>query len=171
MRFSQLDRIVGLIPGQSLTAVKCLSLSEEYLKDHFPRCPLMPGVIMVEAMFQASMWLLRVEDAFRHPVVALRGARNVRFRELVEPGDLLTIETKLIQCEASRAEFNATGTVRGLTAVSGRLTLERYFLHDRPNAPQAHEPYAISEFKRLFRNLVGPDLPLDPPLRQAVGLA
>jgi 3-hydroxyacyl-[acyl-carrier-protein] dehydratase len=171
MRFSQLDRITHLVDGQCLTAVKCLSLSEAYLQDHFPRCPLMPGVVMVEALFQASMWLFRATDQFRHPVVALRGARNVRFRELVEPGDPLTIETKLSKLEGDLAEFSATGTVHGQTAVSGRLTLEQYFVHDRLGSQAAHEPHLIGEFKRKFQLLVAPGLELSAPLRQVLGTA
>jgi 3-hydroxyacyl-[acyl-carrier-protein] dehydratase len=171
MRFSQIDRITELIDGQRLTAVKCLSLSEEYLQDHFPRCPLMPGVIMIEAMFQASMWLMRSTDLFLHPMVALRGARNIRFRELVEPGDPLTIETKLGKFDGDRAEFLASGSVHGQTAVSGRLTLEQYFIHDRLDPTAAYEPYMLSEFKRKFRLLVRPELELSLPVRQSLGMA
>ncbi len=171
MRFSQIDRITQLIDGQSLTAVKCLSLSEEYLQDHFPRCPLMPGVIMIEAMFQASMWLMRTTDHFQHPMVALRSARNIRFRELVEPGDPLTIETKLGKFDGDRAEFMASGSVHGQTAVSGRLTLEQYFIHDRLDPAAVYEPYMLSEFKRKFRLLVRPDLELSLSVRQSLGMA
>ncbi|MFM7737804.1 MAG: beta-hydroxyacyl-ACP dehydratase, partial [Planctomycetota bacterium] len=56
MRFAQIDRIVSLIPGDSVRAVKGLALSEEYLQDHFPRFPVMPGVLMLEAIFQASAY-------------------------------------------------------------------------------------------------------------------
>ena len=54
MRFTLLDRIVEVEPGKSITAVKAVSLSEEYLADHFPRFPVLPGVFMLEAMTQAS---------------------------------------------------------------------------------------------------------------------
>lgn len=171
MRFSQIDRITQLVDGQSLRAVKCLSLSEEYLQDHFPRCPLMPGVIMIEALFQASMWLMRTTDRFQHPMVALRGARNIRFRELVEPGDPLTIETKLTKLEGDVAEFSASGTVRDQTAVSGRLILEQYFVHDRLDAAAVHEPFMVAEFKRKFRLLVAPGVELSLPVRQSLGMA
>ena len=53
MRFTLIDRITELKPGVSITAVKGLTLAEEYLQDHFPRFPVMPGVLMLEAMFQA----------------------------------------------------------------------------------------------------------------------
>ena len=65
MRFSQIDRILEMQPGERLTAVKTLSLSEEYLKDHFPRFPVLPGVLMLEAAFQAAMYLVRYQEDFR----------------------------------------------------------------------------------------------------------
>ena len=59
MRFVLIDRIVEVRPGQSLVAVKNLSLAEEYLADHFPGFPVMPGVLMLEALTQAGAWLIR----------------------------------------------------------------------------------------------------------------
>jgi 3-hydroxyacyl-[acyl-carrier-protein] dehydratase len=169
MRFSQIDEIIELSDGQSLTAVKCLSLSEAYLQDHFPRCPLMPGVIMLEAMFQASMWLMRATDRFQHPMVALRGVRNIRFRELVEPGDALTIETKLNKLDGNRAEFAASGSVGAAVAVSGRLTLEQYFVNERLNPAAACDPFMVAEFKRKFKLLIRPGVELSEPVRQSLG--
>src|SRR5258707_1248686 len=71
MRFVLVDRITELHPGQSLVAVKNLSLAEEYLADHFPGFPVMPGVLMLEALTQAGAWLGRGMGAFAHSVVAL----------------------------------------------------------------------------------------------------
>ena len=59
MRFVLIDRILDVQPGQSLVAVKNLSLAEEYLADHFPGFPVMPGVLMLEALTQAGAWLIR----------------------------------------------------------------------------------------------------------------
>lgn len=170
MRFTQIDRINELIDGERLTAVKCLSLSEAYLKDHFPRCPLMPGVIMLESMFQASMWLMRATNRFQHAMVALRQARHIRFRELVEPGDSLTVETKLAKLDGNRGEFTCSGSVGEQTAVSGRLVLEQYHVGDRIHPSIVSETYMLSEFKRKFRLLIRPGLELSLPVREAVGI-
>ena len=59
MRFTFVDRVMELQPGVKITTVKCLSLAEEYLADHFPRFPVMPGVLMLEAMTEAQRWLIR----------------------------------------------------------------------------------------------------------------
>lgn len=170
MRFSQIDRITQLIDGESLTAVKCLSLAEAYLKDHFPRCPLMPGVVMLESMFQASMWLFRATDRFQVPMVAMRQARHVRFRELVEPGDALRIETKLSKLDGQRGEFTASGLVGEQIAVSGRLILEKYYLRDRLHSSIGPDEYMLSEFKRKFRLLIRPGLELSLPVRESLGM-
>src|ERR687888_105779 len=62
MRFNLVDRIVEVQPGRSLRAVKNLTLGEEYLADHFPAFPVMPGVLMLEALVEAGAWLLRLKD-------------------------------------------------------------------------------------------------------------
>jgi len=78
MRFSLIDRIVELQPGAKIEAVKNLSLAEEYLADHFPQFPVMPGVLMVEAMTQAAPWLVRRTEDFAHSMIVLSEAKNVQ---------------------------------------------------------------------------------------------
>lgn len=170
MRFAQIDRITEIVDGQSLTAVKSVAMSEEYLQDHFPRFPVMPGVIMLESLFQASMWLCRVLDRFAVPVVALRQARNVRYKDMVEPGDQLLITTTLNSHNERTAEFSASGTVGGRPAVSARLTLERYWAHEQLGPHVANEPYILQEFRRKFVLLLNPGIELPEEVRQVLGL-
>jgi 3-hydroxyacyl-[acyl-carrier-protein] dehydratase len=70
MRFTLLDRITDLEVGKRITASKSLSLAEEYLADHFPSAPVMPGVMMLEALVQASAWLVRVSEDFARALIA-----------------------------------------------------------------------------------------------------
>ena len=69
MRFVLTDRIVELKSGESLTALKNLSLAEEYLADHFPGFPVMPGVLMLESLTQAGAWLVREMEDFAHSII------------------------------------------------------------------------------------------------------
>jgi 3-hydroxyacyl-[acyl-carrier-protein] dehydratase len=131
VRFSLIDRIVEFQAGERVTATKCLSLSEEYLADHFPRFPVMPGVMMLEAMFQAGSWLVRLSEDFEHTIVVLREARNVKFADFVEPGEVLTVTVKLLKQDEETTTLKAEGSVDGKSAVSARLILERYNLADR----------------------------------------
>ena len=77
MQFSLIDRILELEEGSHIKAVKTLSMAEEYLKDHFPRFPCMPGVLMVESMFQAAAWLIRKSENFTNSMVVLKEIRNL----------------------------------------------------------------------------------------------
>ena len=63
MKYRQIDRITSIEPGKRLTAERTLRAEEEYLKDHFPRFPVMPGVMMLEALHQAAVWLVRCRTA------------------------------------------------------------------------------------------------------------
>jgi len=131
MRFTLVDRIVDLQPGRAITTVKCLSLAEEYLSDHFPRFPVMPGVLMLEAMTQAGAWLVRVSENFAHSVVVLKEARNVKYADFVVPGQVLTVQAEIVKSEARVTQLQARGTVGDKVAVSGRLVLERFNLAER----------------------------------------
>ena len=86
MRFRFIDRITQLEPGKHIEAVKHLSGDERYLDDHFPRFPVMPGVLMLETMYQAGLWLVRRTENFAHSVVLLNEARNVKFRRVPPTG-------------------------------------------------------------------------------------
>src|SRR5205807_4881928 len=95
MRFVLIDRILDLQPGRSLVAVKNLSLSEEYLADHFPGFPVMPGVLMVEALVQTGAWFMRQHEDFAYSMVLLKAARAVKFVNFVSPGRTLRVTAEL----------------------------------------------------------------------------
>src|SRR5271168_1212794 len=107
MRFTLLDRIIELEPGAKITAVKNLSLAEEYLADHFPGFPVMPGVLMLEAMTQASAWLVRASEDFAHSVVLLKEARNVKYANFVEPGQTLHVTAEIVEQDARETKLKA----------------------------------------------------------------
>src|SRR4051794_23001849 len=97
MRFNLIDRIVEVQPGRSLRAYKNLTLGEEYLADHFPTFPVMPGVLMLHTLVEAAAWLVRLTDDFRHSVVVLREARNVKYGTFMEPGRRLDVAVELAE--------------------------------------------------------------------------
>ena len=130
MRFTFVDRVLEIKPGVKITTVKCLSLGEEYLADHFPRFPVMPGVLMLEAMTEASAWLIRATEDFAHSMVTLKEARNIKFADFVQPGRVLSVTAEILQFDSREVQLKAQGTLEGRTAVSGRLVLERYNLAD-----------------------------------------
>ncbi len=126
MRFRMIDRIVELQPGVRITAEKRLSPDEDYLQDHFPQFPVMPGVLMLEAMFQTSMWLVRRSDDFAQAVVLLKEARNIKYADFVEPGEILRLTAEYVKRDHRTVTLKTTGHVNSSVAVSGRLILERF---------------------------------------------
>ncbi len=137
MRFHLVDRILEVQPGRSLRAVKNLTLGEEYLADHFPTFPVMPGVLMLQALVEAGAWLLRVTDDFRHSVIVLREARDVKYGTFMEPGRQMSITVELVEQTVARPRSRARARRTGRPTVSAKLTLARYNLRDRDPALQA----------------------------------
>ena len=155
MRFSLIDRITELRAGESIVAVKALSLAEEYLADHFPRFPVMPGVMMLESMFQACAWLVRRSEDFSHAIVVLREARNVKFSNFVEPGQVLVVKATIVKQDDTTTTLKVEATVDGKTAVSARLVLERYNLADRYPTRAASDAFATRRLRNNSRCWTG----------------
>lgn len=161
MRFSQLDQITELVPGERITAVRRLRAEEDYLKDHFPRFPVMPGVLMLEAMFQAASWLVRQSEGFVHSMVVLKEARNVKYADFVEPGETLVVSAEMVKEEPQTVTLKTQGMVGDTLAVSARLVVERFNLAERFASRADTDPYLRKEtWEQLDRLLkagpVGP---------------
>jgi 3-hydroxyacyl-[acyl-carrier-protein] dehydratase len=150
MRFTLLDQIVHLEPGARITATKSLSLAEEYLGDHFPLFPVMPGVLMLEAMTQAGAWLIRAGEDFAHSIVTLKEARNVKFSNFVAPGQTLTVTAEVIGQDDRQTRLKAQGVVGGEIQLSGRLVLERYNLADVGSGSATADNQIKQNLKNLF---------------------
>ncbi len=155
MRFNLVDRIVEVQPGKSLRAVKNLTRGEEYLADHFPEFPVMPGVLMLQALAEAGAWLLRLTDDYRHSVIVLREARNVKYGTFVEPGHQLMITVELVEQDEGAAVFKGKGEVEGNTAVSAKLTLGRQNLADRHPDLRATDEQIVRHLRRQCQLLRG----------------
>ena len=131
MRFSLIDRIVELEPCVHITAVKSLTMTEEYLADHFPHFPVMPGVLMLEALTQAGAWLVRVSEDFAHSIVVLKQANNVKYAQFIEPGQTLAVTAVVLKFDDKEVKLKAYGTVGGRIILNARLTLACYNLADK----------------------------------------
>ncbi|QDT67134.1 3-hydroxyacyl-[acyl-carrier-protein] dehydratase FabZ [Planctomycetes bacterium MalM25] len=130
MRFWLLDKFEDVAPGERLVASKQVSYSEEYLQDHFPEFPVLPGVFILEAAVQASAWLLRITEDYAHSVIELKEAKNIKYPGFVKPGSQLRITTELMKRDDREASFKVTGAVGDNPSLTGRLVLQRYNLAD-----------------------------------------
>src|SRR5574337_225158 len=98
--------------------MKIVSLSEEYLADHFPGYPVLPGVMMLECLVQAGAWLMRSTEDFRYSMVLLKQAKALRYNNFVRPGQTLTVMVSLHERGEREYVLKGTGTVAGSSAVS-----------------------------------------------------
>lgn len=130
MKFILIDRISELESGKRIVAHKALSLAEEYLGDHFPAFPVLPGVLQLEAMVQASAWVVREALDFAPSLVLLKEARNITYKSFLAPGQLLAIESSCKELTAEHSVFSASGSVDGKEIVKGKLTLRHLNLAD-----------------------------------------
>ena len=135
MRFHLIDRIVACEPGKSLKAEKYLALGEEYLADHFPRFPIMPGVLMLQAAVEAASWLWRATTDFQHPVIVLREVKNVKYGTFMQPGRRMDVLVDLVKQESDTATFKGRGADEsGQGTLNAQFTLRGYGLADRSAA-------------------------------------
>lgn len=160
MRFNLVDRIIEVEPGRLIRVAKNLTLGEEYLADHFPTFPVMPGVLMLQTVVEAGAWLLRISDDFRYSMVVLREAKNVKYGHFMEPGKTLEVTVELVEQDGDRATFKGKGQSEGVTTVSaGRVTLGRYNLKDRNPALDQTDLRIIGHLRDQHRLLRGDLLP------------
>ncbi|HJZ55635.1 MAG TPA: hydroxymyristoyl-ACP dehydratase [Gemmataceae bacterium] len=156
MRFHLIDRIETWEPGKSLRAVKFLALGEEYLADHFPRFPVMPGVLMLQATVEAAAWLWRITSEFAHPVIVLREVKNVKYGTFMQPGRRMDVGVELVRLEGERATFKGKGTDdAGQQTISAHFTLHGYGLADRGPAGAAADEQLRSHWKARWALLSG----------------
>jgi len=110
---------------------------------------------MLEAMTQASAWLVRASEGFAHSMVVLRQAGNVKYGRFVEPGHTLCVTAEILSQTDNLTKLKAQGVVDGQTSVSARLVLERYNLADSSPA-RAHADEAVRHLMRAQFALLYP---------------
>lgn len=153
MKFVLIDKIVSLEIGRRLSAVKNVSLAEEYLGDHFPAFPVLPGVLLLEGLVESAGWLVRTKEDFAHSMVLLEMARNVKYKSFLAPGSqvVYTVEAKTIEERVS--SFAGSGTVDGATILEARFGLRHFNLAERNPAWAPVDAQIKEEMKNRYRLL------------------
>ncbi|MBB1073555.1 3-hydroxyacyl-ACP dehydratase FabZ [Rhodoferax sp. 4810] len=123
--FLLVDRVLEIDKGKSIRALKNVTINEPFFTGHFPHRPVMPGVLMLEALAQAAA-LLAFDALDTSPtddmVYYFAGIDNARFKQPVEPGDQLILHVELLRMKAGIFKFKARADVDGNIAVEAELT-------------------------------------------------
>lgn len=152
MKFLLIDRVLELELGKRIVALKNLSLAEEYLQDHFPRFPVLPGVLMIEAMIQAAAWLQRTTSDFAQSMVVLDEVRNVKYGSFFRPGTTMRVTVDLMkQDDGGLWKFKGSGVGddNGVN-VQGRFTLKAFNLADSKAAMAETDQAVIGAMRQRW---------------------
>jgi 3-hydroxyacyl-[acyl-carrier-protein] dehydratase len=121
--FLLIDRVVEFEPTKRLVAIKNVTINEPFFQGHFPGYPIMPGVLVVEAMAQAGGIIMMAEMSDRHEkLVVFTGIEKAKFRRPVTPGDQLRIEVEVLSFRTRYGRIQAVATVDGKKACEATLT-------------------------------------------------
>jgi len=119
--FLLVDRIIELVPGKKAVGIKNVSINEPYFKGHFPGRPVMPGVLMLEAMAQVGACALLCDDKYKNRIAYLAGVDRIRFRHQVVPGDTLEITTELVNIRGNMGKGSSSVAVNNETVCGGEF--------------------------------------------------
>ena len=153
MRFILIDKVVSLETGRQIKAAKSVSLAEEYLADHFPTFPVLPGVLLLQGLIESASWLVREAENFEHSMILLEQARNVKYKSFLVPGARIeyTVEAKVI--EENLSSFTSFGESQGQKIVEARFGLRHFNLADDNSALAPVDAGIIENMKKRWKLL------------------
>ncbi len=153
MRFILIDKVISLEAGKQIRAVKNVSLSEEYLADHFPTFPVLPGVLLLEGLIESASWLVRRTENFAHSMILLEQARNVKYKSFLAPGSQIEYTVKVRTIEENVSSFSGFGMSEGDRIVEARFALKHFNLADGNSAMAAVDIQVIESLKKRWELL------------------
>lgn len=120
--FLLIDRVTSYEPGQKATGFKNLTANEEFFQGHFPFKPIMPGVLMVEALAQLGCVAMLMKDEYKDYIGVFTGIDGIKFRYMVTPGDRLDMEVELLKIKGPLGKMKAIAKVGDKVACEGEIS-------------------------------------------------
>ena len=117
-----IDRVEELVPGESAVAYKAVTYNEPFFTGHYPEHPIMPGVLIVEALAQTGAVAILSQPEWKGKTAYFAGINKAKFKQKVVPGDVLTLETEIIKLKGPIGVGAATAYVDGKLVCSAELT-------------------------------------------------
>ena len=153
MRFILIDKVVSLNSGNEIRALKGVSLSEEYLADHFPTFPVLPGVLLLEGLIESASWLVREAENFAHSMVLLEEAKNVKYKSFLPPGAQIEYAVQAKTIEENVSSFTGFGLSGDERIVEAKFGLRHFNLADENSALADIDAKVIENMKKRWKLL------------------
>jgi len=119
--FLLIDRVEELEEGKRVVAIKNVTMNEYFFQGHFPQEPVMPGVLIIEALAQAGAVAILKMEQYKGKIAYFASIEKAKFRRKVVPGDVLRLEVEIVKIKGPAGVGKATATVNGKTAVEAQL--------------------------------------------------
>ena len=153
MKYFLVDKVDSLESGKGIKASKCVTLAEEYLSDHFPTFPVLPGVLQLQGLIESAAWLVREAENFAHSMILLKQTRNVKFKRFLAPGEKITYTVGVKALEEALSSFKGHGESEGRRVVEATFTLRHFNLVERGDSFAAADAEVIKSLKSRWKLL------------------
>jgi len=153
MKFILIDKVLSLETGKSIKTLKNVSLAEEYLAEHFPTFPVLPGVLVLEGLIESASWLVRETENFAHSMILLEQARNVKYKSFLAPGGQIEYTVEAKEITSTSSSFKGLGSSGNELIIKAGFSLRHFNLADDKPAMSQVDEKVIKNLKRRWELL------------------
>lgn len=153
MKFVLIDKVIELNSGKDIRTVKSVSLAEEYLGDHFPVFPVLPGVLLLEGLIESASWIVRDAQNFSNSMVLLEQAKNVKYKTFAAPGMQIEYHVTAKSIDQNVSSFTGAGICGDEPIVEARLTMRHFNLADEDPKMASVDGTIIENMKKRWKLL------------------